>query len=54
MSREKVRVLDVLRDDGLVDMAAITQFTGHTGTAAAYWRITDAGRARLEQLRATS
>ena len=50
-----VRVtLDVLRDDGLVDMAAITQFTGVTGSAAAYWRITDAGRARLEQLRASS
>jgi predicted ArsR family transcriptional regulator len=50
-----VRVtLDVLRDGGLVDMAAITQFTGVTGSAAARWRITDAGRARLEQLRASS
>lgn len=49
-----VRVtLDVLRDDGLVDMAAVTQFTGVTGNAAAHWRITDAGRARLEQLRAS-
>jgi predicted ArsR family transcriptional regulator len=50
-----VRVtLDVLRDSGLVDMSAITQFTGVTGTAAAHWRITDAGRARLEHLRARS
>jgi predicted ArsR family transcriptional regulator len=50
-----VRVtLDVLRESSLVDMSPITQFTGVTGTAAAYWRITEAGRARLEQLRAES
>ena len=46
--------LDALRGNGMVDMSAITQFTGLTGTAAAHWRITDAGRARLEHLRATS
>src|SRR5688572_11973332 len=45
-----VRVtLEVLRDGGLVGVAAIAQLNGVTGNGAAYWRITDAGRARLEQ-----
>jgi predicted ArsR family transcriptional regulator len=43
--------LDELRARGLVEVLAITLYESDLSTAAAYWRITDAGRAQLESLR---
>lgn len=40
-----------MRADGLVDVLAVGELVGHSTTAAAYWRITDAGRAELNRSR---
>ena len=44
--------LEELRKRGLVERSAIAHRSPETGMTLAYWRITDGGRARLEQLRA--
>jgi predicted ArsR family transcriptional regulator len=44
--------LEALRERGLVERSAIGHYPPETSTPRVYWRLTDAGRARLEQLRA--
>ena len=46
------RELENLRERGLVELSAVTPYESGVKAAAAYWRITDSGRAHLEQLRA--
>ena len=46
------RELESLRKQGLVELSTVTPHAGETTPSAAYWRITDSGRAHLEQLRA--
>ena len=36
-----------LRDGGLVDVLAVGELEAHVTTAAAYWRLTEAGRSEL-------
>ena len=45
------RVLASLRARGLVDVLGISEVEGHGTRAAAYWRLTDAGRAELSRIR---
>ena len=45
--------LQDLRDRGLVDVLSVGELEGHSTRAAAYWRLTDAGREELAQLRFT-
>jgi predicted ArsR family transcriptional regulator len=44
--------LEELRERGLVERSAIAHHSPETEITLAYWRITDGGRARLEQLHA--
>jgi len=46
------RELENLRKQGLVELSTVTPLAGEATDSAAYWRITDSGRAHLEQLRA--
>jgi predicted ArsR family transcriptional regulator len=41
-----------LRQRGFVERSVVTHYPPELATALAYWRITDAGRAHLEQRRA--
>jgi predicted ArsR family transcriptional regulator len=43
-------MLTKLRSRGLVDAFAVGEMQAHGTTAAAYWRLTDAGRAELARL----
>lgn len=40
-----------MRERKLVDVFALGELQGHAATAAAYWRLTDDGRAELARLR---
>ncbi len=44
--------LSELRDRGLVDVLAVGELVGKVANAAAYWQLTDAGRAELARSRA--
>lgn len=44
--------LDDLRTRGFVELSTVTPHDAEARTPAVYWRITDSGRAHLEQLRA--
>jgi hypothetical protein len=46
------RELENLRKQGLVELSTVTPHATEATASAAYWRITDSGRAHLEQLRA--
>ena len=49
---DEVRVaLADLRYRGLVDVFGVGQLEGNLTKAAAYWRLTDQGRAEVERLR---
>jgi predicted ArsR family transcriptional regulator len=43
--------LDDLRGRGFVELSTVTPHDTEAKTPAVYWRITDSGRAHLEQLR---
>jgi predicted ArsR family transcriptional regulator len=43
--------LDDLRARGFVELSTVTPHDTEATTPAVYWRITDSGRAHLEQLR---
>jgi len=43
--------LDSMRARGLVEISGVSQWASDLSTARAHWRLTDAGRAQLEQLR---
>jgi predicted ArsR family transcriptional regulator len=45
------RELDELRGRGFVELSTVTPHDTEARTPAVYWRITDSGRAHLEQLR---
>ena len=40
-----------LRDRGLIDVLSVGELVGNLTNAAAYWRLTAAGRGQLAQLR---
>jgi hypothetical protein len=40
-----------MRARGLVEISAVSQWGSDLSTARAHWRLTDGGRAQLEQLR---
>jgi len=42
-----------LRNRGFVDVLRVGELEGNRTRAAAYWRLTDAGRAELAQRRST-
>ena len=44
--------LEALRERGFVERSAIAHYPPESSRARVHWRLTDAGRARLEQLRA--
>ena len=44
--------LEELRERGLAERSALAHHSPETGRTLSSWRITDGGRARLEQLRA--
>ena len=44
-------LLDSMRERGLVEISSITQWGNDVSTASAHWLLTDAGRAKVEQLR---
>ena len=44
-------LLDSMRERGLVEISSITQWGNDVSTASAHWRLSDAGRAKVEQLR---
>jgi predicted ArsR family transcriptional regulator len=44
--------LEALRERGFVERSAIAPYPPESSRARVHWRLTDAGRARLEQLRA--
>lgn len=44
-------MLDPMREWGLLEISGITQWGNDVSTARTHWRLTDAGRAQLEQLR---
>ena len=46
--------LAVLRDRGLVDVLSVGELVGNRTNAAAYWRLTDAGRGSLAHSRSVS
>jgi predicted ArsR family transcriptional regulator len=46
-------VLASLRARGLVDVLGISEVEGHGTRAAAYWRMTDAGRVELSHMRSS-
>jgi predicted ArsR family transcriptional regulator len=46
-------VLASLRARGLVDVLGISEVEGHGTRAAAYWRLTDAGRVELSRMRSS-
>jgi DNA-binding PadR family transcriptional regulator len=42
-----------LHKRGLVDVLSVGELEGHTTRAAAYWRLTDAGREELARIRSS-
>jgi predicted ArsR family transcriptional regulator len=42
-----------LRDRGLVDVLSVGELEGHSTRAAAYWRLSDAGRSELARRHST-
>jgi predicted ArsR family transcriptional regulator len=44
--------VEALREQGFVERSAIAHYPPQSSRARVHWRLTDAGRARLEQLRA--
>jgi predicted ArsR family transcriptional regulator len=50
---EEVRdQLEALREQGFVERSAIAHYPREAVRSSVYWRITDAGRARFEQIQA--
>lgn len=50
----EVRVkLAHLRDSGLVEVVSVGELVGHRTDAAAYWQLSDVGRAALARRRST-
>jgi predicted ArsR family transcriptional regulator len=44
--------LEALREQGFVERSAIAHYPPEASRTSVHWRLTDAGRARLVQLRA--
>lgn len=49
---DELRRGENLRKQGLVELSTVTPHALGAAASVAYWRITDSGRAHLEQLRA--